>query len=310
MPLPLPPYSVAPADTAGSYLKGAAIGAEIGRANAQIAMEQQRLQAQMAQAAMEAQIRQQQIEQNARIEQQRIEIANEYHKAQISMQQDRLEEAKRMHAANAMARQQALALQEAGIGIQAGRLDETRRMNEFKAEREAGRMQAMGQMRARVQELVDQGVPEGEANLRASSEFGGAMGAPGGSLMATSRYMAEKERQAERAKVTDAFRERTTAVSEEKLKIAKAQVPMIIRAIDSELNRKYKVYNKQTTKRAIEQGDPKYVALEKEIQELEAQKKALAGLGFTPPNVVGKYNPETGDYVPVTTDEESDEEEF
>jgi hypothetical protein len=303
MPLPLPPLANKPADTAANWTRGAAIGAEIGRANAQIAMEQQRLQAQMAQAAMEAQVRQEQIQQNARLEQQRTEIAAAYHQAQIGMQQQRLEEAKQLHSQNLMMR-------EAGLGIQAGRLEETKRMNQMKAEQAAAQMQAKGMMQERVKEYVAGGMPEGEAMMRASSEFAAGMNAPAGSVMATARIAAQMEQQAKQAKIANALAERRMRVSEQGMEFRKAMIPSQLKAIESDLTFKRKQMAGAAAKRALEMKVPAAVALQKEIDNLEMQKKQLVGLAESKPGVTHTYNPATGEYVPVSSEEPDEEAEY
>jgi hypothetical protein len=278
MPLPLPPLAIKPADTASNWTRGAAIGADIGRANAQIAMEQQRLQAQQAQAAMEAQIRQEQIQQNARMEQQRTAISEAYHQAQIGMQQQRLEE--------------------------------TKRMNQMKAEQAAAQMQAKGMMQERVKEYVAGGMPEGEAMMRASSEFAAGMNAPAGSVMATARIAAQMEQQAKQAKIANALAERRMRVSEQGMEFRKAMIPSQLKAIESDLTFKRKQMAGAAAKRALEMKVPAAVALQKEIDNLEMQKKQLVGLAESKPGVTHTYNPATGEYVPVSSEEPDEEAEY
>lgn len=84
------PWVGKPADPAAEYAKGLQIGSQIWEA-------EQRLQAQQQQHAQDMALRQQQIDQNARIESQRIEITKAYHDAQIGVQKQRLEDYRKIN---------------------------------------------------------------------------------------------------------------------------------------------------------------------------------------------------------------------
>lgn len=136
-----------PPDYTGAYLHGAQIGATAAEARARLqaaviqnqqehAIAQQRLQQQAAEAQMENETRQRLADQKAREEEQRLKIQGEYQKAQI--------------------------------GLAAQKLQESQQMNDFKIKQAAQTFQAQGQYQSDYQSLLDQGVPEGEASIKAA----------------------------------------------------------------------------------------------------------------------------------------------
>lgn len=84
-------------DPAQEYLGGFSQGAQLQEANARIAEASQHLQAQQQEAQMHHELEQKRLEQNSRLEQQQLEISKAYHDAQVGMQMQRLEEAKKVN---------------------------------------------------------------------------------------------------------------------------------------------------------------------------------------------------------------------
>ena len=141
------PSWLKPPDPASHLLQGFSEGAAVSEANA-------RLQAQSQQTQVELQVKQQQAAQQAARQQQQIEISRAYHEAQIGVQQQKLQQAKQV--------------------------------SDMKIQQAAQAFQAQGQYAQDYQSMVDGGMSEGDASIKAALKNPGFL--KGGSgLAAVSR---------------------------------------------------------------------------------------------------------------------------
>jgi hypothetical protein len=149
---PIPPWLSRDYDPAQKFVQGMQLGASISQ-------ERAKLNQQAATTQMETQVKAEQSQRNALLEQQQNEVQAAYHQQQIDLQQRELEQ-----------KQQQVKMQ----------TDEAART-----------FQAQQQYKTNAQNLIDQGVDDNEAYLRAAMSVGPMMGITGPAMASMGRTLAE-----------------------------------------------------------------------------------------------------------------------
>ena len=133
--LPTTPW-LQPPNTTENYLKGFGLGQQGAAEQAQINMASQRLQQQAQQTQMEIEAKKSEQDRQYQMDQQKLEIEKAYRQSQIGMEQQRVDQAKQTF--------------------------------DFKTKQAAQSMQAQGQYQTDYDSMVGQGIPEGEASIKAA----------------------------------------------------------------------------------------------------------------------------------------------
>jgi hypothetical protein len=135
MPAGIAPW-LQPADPAKNFLEAYRAGSQISEANAHLQQQAQQAAQEAEQRKQQLEVKRQETERQDQMQQQQIEIQKAYHQQQIGLQQSKLQEAQRM--------------------------------NDLKTQEAAHSLQAQGAYQTQYNDLLGQGVPEGEASIKAS----------------------------------------------------------------------------------------------------------------------------------------------